>query len=316
MPHPQTEALLATATGGEKAGQLRKLLASGKTLAVPGAFNAMVAKLIAEVGFPAVYVSGAGLNNGVAGYPDIGMLTQTEMAQLSGYIAKATHLPTIADIDTGFGEAMNVYRTIQLYEDAGLAGVHIEDQVFPKRCGHLAGKAVIPPEAMAQKVSAACKARRDERFMIIARVDSKALNGFDDALMRAKAYLDAGADMIFPEALTTEDEFERFATELRQTHPKALLLANMTEFGKTPLFTVSQFEDWGYNLVIFPMTMFRRMMHAMTESLTELANTGTQAGFMAKMTSREDLYKTLNYPAYSELDSSLQASAPDNIHQS
>lgn len=309
-----TEALLATTSGGEKAARLCELLSTGKTIAVPGAFNAMAAKLIEQAGFPAVYVSGAGLNNGAAGYPDIGMLTQTEMAQLSGYIARATHLPTIADVDTGFGEAMNVYRTVQLYEDAGLAGIHVEDQVFPKRCGHLAGKSVISPEAMTQKVRAACQARRDANFLIIARVDSKAMNGFDDALNRARLYLDAGAEMIFPEALTTEEEFAQFATELRKTHPHAWLLANMTEFGKTPLIPVSRFQELGYNLVIFPMTMFRRMMHALTESLAELAETGTQAGFMDRLTPRSELYDVLNYPAYSAMDERLSAQAPAVIH--
>jgi methylisocitrate lyase len=274
----------------------------------------MAAKLIEEADFPVVYVSGAGLNNGAAGYPDIGMLTLTEMAQLSGYIARATNLPTIADVDTGFGEAMNVFRTVQLYEQEGLAGVHLEDQVFPKRCGHIAGKAVIDQEAMVQKVKAAVAAKTDPNFMVIARVDSKAIHGYDDALTRARAYLDAGADMIFPEALNTPDEFKTFSTDLRNSHPNSYLLANMTEFGKTPIINLSDFNEWGYNIVIYPMTLFRLMMHNVRTSLAELKATGSQTNLIEKMTPRSELYEVLNYQQYADFDATLNTEAPKNIH--
>ncbi len=313
-----TEPLLSPITGREKAAKLRELLtrslASGEAIPVPGAFNAMVAKLAEQAGFDAVYVSGAGLNNGAAAYPDIGMLTQTEMAQLSGYIAKAVTIPTIADVDTGFGEAMNALRTTQMYADAGVAGVHMEDQIFPKRCGHIAGKAVIDKDHMVQKIRAAVAGKPYPEFLLIARVDSKGIHGYDDALDRARAYLDAGAEMIFPEALTTEDEFEQFAKDLRQTHPKAWLLANMTEFGKTPIIPTQRFGELGYNIVIYPMTMFRVMMKSMADSLATLKAEGSQQNLLADMTTREDLYKVLNYPAYSDFDKTLATSAPAVIH--
>ncbi len=281
------------------------MLRSGKPLCVPGAFNALVAKLAECQGFPAVYVSGAALHNGVTGYPDIGLLTQSEMAQFSGYIARATNLPTIADVDTGFGEALNVVRTVQRYEQEGIAAIHLEDQVFPKRCGHLGGKAVIPVEHMVAKVRAACQARSNPETLIIARVDSRSVNGFDDALMRARAYVNAGAEMIFPEALKDASEFEQFATQLRETHPKAWLLANMTEFGQTPLYTTQQFGQWGYNLVIFPMTLMRVLQKTIDEALTLLKTEGTQAGFVDRMATRQELYDLIRYSDYTAMDASI-----------
>lgn len=285
----------------EKARKLRKLLAEpGACLPVPGAFNAIVAKLVERAGFPALYVSGAGTANGVGGYPDIGMMTLSEMAQQAGYIARATHIPAIADADTGFGEAINVFRTVQEYERAGLSGLHIEDQVFPKRCGHLDGKQVISTGQMAEKIAAAVAARQDKDFLLIARTDAKAIHGFDDAVQRAHAYLKAGADMIFPEALQTEAEFAEFARQVQ-----APLLANMTEFGKTPMIPLASFQQMGYKMVIYPMTMFRVMMKAMADALAELQATGTQAGFMDRMTSRAELYEILHYSAYTELEKDL-----------
>lgn len=284
---------------------MREALGSGKPLCVPGAFNAMVAKLAERQGFPAVYVSGAALHNGVTGYPDIGLLTQSEMAQFSGYIARATHLPTIADVDTGFGEALNVVRTVQRYEQEGIAAIHLEDQVFPKRCGHLGGKAVIPIDHMVAKVRAACQTRSNPETLIIARVDSRSVNGFEDALKRARAYVDAGAEMIFPEALKDATEFEQFATQLRHTHPHVWLLANMTEFGQTPLYTTEQFGQWGYNLVIFPMTFMRVLQKAMDDALSILKAEGTQSSFMDRMASRQELYELIRYTDYTALDASL-----------
>lgn len=308
------EALLHPTCANAKRKTLRALLSQNRALPTPGAFNAMAAKLIEQADFPVVYVSGAGLNNGVAGYPDIGMLTLTEMAQLSGYIARATHLPTLADVDTGFGEAMNVFRTVQLYEQEGLAGVHLEDQVFPKRCGHIAGKAVIDSDAMVQKIKAAVAAKTDPDFLIIARVDSKAVYGYDDALSRARAYLDAGAEMIFPEALNTPDEFKQFAADLRTTHPDSWLLANMTEFGKTPIIGLNDFEAWGYNIVIYPMTLFRLMTQCLKDSLAKLKADGSQDALISQMTPRAQLYTDLHYEQYTAFDASLQTSAPENIH--
>ncbi len=295
-----------------KPSRLKELITEGKALPVPGAFNAICAKIIESVGFPAVYVSGAGLNNGVGGYPDIGMMTLPEMAKESGYIARAVNIPAIADADTGFGEAINVYRTVQEYEREGLSGIHIEDQVFPKRCGHVGGKQVIPAREMVQKIRAAVRARQNPDFLIIARVDSKAVHGFDDALERACQYMDAGADMIFPEAMETPDEFQHFAERLHRAHPQAYLLANMTEFGKTPMIPLQDFERFGYNMVIYPMTAFRIMMKSMEEAMSQLLSEGSQAGLLDKMTTRKALYELIHYESYESLDSSLATDYSSN----
>ncbi len=309
-----TEALLTPTQN--KPTRLKEMLASGKAIPMPGAFNAICGKIIESVGFPALYVSGAGLNNGVGGYPDIGMMALPEMARESGYIARAVNIPVIADADTGFGEAINVYRTVQEYEREGVAGIHIEDQVFPKRCGHVGGKQVIPAEEMVQKVRAAVQARQNPDFLIIARVDSKAVNGFDDALKRACQYVTAGADMIFPEAMETPKEFQDFARALRAKHPHVYLLANMTEFGKTPMISLQDFEKFGYNIVIYPMTAFRIMMKAVEDSMSQLLREGTQAGLLDKMTTRKALYQMIHYESYESLDSSLATdySATKNIN--
>jgi len=291
--------------GNNPGKQLRQLLQAGKTLPTPGAFNAMCAKIIEHVGFPAVYVSGAGISNGLGGYPDVGLMDHSEMTRMSGYIARSTRLPTIADADTGFGEAINVYRAVQTYQREGLAGVHIEDQVFPKRCGHLSGKEVIPVSQMQAKIQAAVQARTNPDFLIIARVDSKAVYGYDDALNRSRQYLDAGAEMIFPEALTTPAEFQQFAADLRSTHPNAWLLANMTEFGQTPMISLSEFEAFGYNMVIYPMTAFRLMMKTIEDGLRQLMSDGSQEKLLSQMTSRADLYKLLHYTDYEQLDQCL-----------
>jgi len=282
-----------------KPARLRELLAQG-TVAMPGAFNAISAKIVENVGFSAMYISGAGISNGVGGYPDIGFMTASEMATQAGYIARSVNIPAIADADNGYGEAINVFRTVQDYERQGLSGLHLEDQVIPKRCGHLDGKQVISVENMREKISAARQARINPDFLIIARVDSKAVNGFDDAVKRASSYMDAGADMIFPEALTTRDEFAEFARQV-----KAPLLANMTEFGKTPYISVSEFEALGYNIVIFPMTAFRIMMKAVEDGMRLLKAEGTQTGLLDRMTSREDLYRLIHYQEYERLDATL-----------
>ncbi|MGE0201344.1 MAG: methylisocitrate lyase [Candidatus Melainabacteria bacterium] len=283
-----------------KPAALRALLKRGKTIPMPGGFNAITAKIIEDVGFPALYISGAGINNGVAGYPDIGMMTMTEMAQQAGYTARAVNIPAIADADHGFGEAVNVFRTVQEYERQGLSGLHIEDQVAPKRCGHLAGKQIISTENMVEKIRAACNARLNPDFLIVARVDARSVNGFDDAVARANAYREAGADMIFAEAMENEAEFGEFARQV-----PGWLLANMTEFGKTPLIPLHRFEELGYHAVIYPMTAFRIMMQAVRDAMAEILATGTQAALMEKMTPRTELYRLIHYPDYEQWDLDL-----------
>ncbi|MBI3584103.1 MAG: methylisocitrate lyase [Nitrospinae bacterium] len=268
----------------------RQLLKKG-TVVMSGAFNAATALLIEKIGFEAVYISGAGLSNGMAGVPDIGLLTMTEMVQQSGYIANAVNIPAIADADTGFGDLPNIARTVRAFESVGVAGIHIEDQEFPKRCGHLPGKKVIPAQDMEEKIRIACDARENPDFLIIVRTDSRAVNSLEDAIERANRYIKAGADVIFPEALESETEFEIFAKEVKGIP----LMANMTEFGKTPYISVREFEDIGYSIVIFPLTAFRVAMKSMEEALTELKKSGTQKGFIDRMQTREELYKLLRY---------------------
>src|SRR5215212_5348894 len=238
------------------ASRLRELIRGG-CVAMPGVFNAAMGRLVERSGFEAVYISGAGLCNATAGVPDVGLLTQTEVAQLAGYVARAVKIPAIVDADTGFGGAENVGRTIRELEAAGLAGCHIEDQEFPKRCGHLAGKSLVDVKEMVGKIKAAVAARIDTNFMVVARTDARAVEGFDAAVQRAGEYVAAGADAIFPEALENADEFRNFAKEIEQP-----LLANMTEFGKTPLLTFHQLADLGYRMVIFPQSAFRVSMKA------------------------------------------------------
>src|SRR5438093_11947415 len=238
-------------TRKSKGASLRQLIAKG-CIAMPGVPNAAIARQVEHAGFDAVYISGAGMANATAGVPDIGLLTLTEVVQLAGYIANAIDIPAIVDADTGFGGAENVARTIRELEGAGLAGCHIEDQEFPKRCGHLAGKSIVDLEEMVGKIKAAVAARRDSDFMIIARTDARAVEGFDRAVERAGEYIASGADAIFPEALQSLEEFRDFAKEI-----DAPLLANMTEFGKSPLISFRDLMELGYRMVIFPMSAFR-----------------------------------------------------------
>ena len=262
---------------------------------MPGVPNAAVARQVERAGFDALYISGAGMANATAGVPDIGLLTLTEVVQLAKYITRATSIPAVVDADTGFGGAPNVARTIQELENAGLAGCHIEDQEFPKRCGHLAGKSLVSTEEMVGKVEAAVAARRDRDFMIIARTDARAVEDFKHALHRAQQYLDAGADAIFPEALQTEEEFRDFAREIDRP-----LLANMTEFGKSPLLSFSQLSGLGYRMIIFPMTAFRVSMNASAQLLADLKRTGTQQAWLDRMQTRKELYQLLDYDPTAE----------------
>ena len=267
----------------------RKLLKKG-TIVIPGAFNAVSAMLIERCGFKAVYMSGAGISNST-GLPDIGILTRDEFVQQAGYIANAVNIPVIADADTGFGGPSEVKETVRAFERAGVAGIQIEDQKpVTKKCGHLAGKEVISAKAMGEKIKAACRARRDKDFLIIARTDARGVNGFNDAVKRAKVYADAGADVIFPEALESKEEFRGFAKRV-----DAPLMANMTEFGKTPYISIREFREMGYSIVLFPMTVFRIGMKAMEEALIELKRKETQKGLLRKMQTRKELYKLLGY---------------------
>jgi methylisocitrate lyase len=271
------------------ATRLQELIGDG-CVAMPGVFNAAMGRLVKQNGFDALYISGAGLCNAAAGVPDIGLLTLTEVAQLAGYIARAVKIPAIVDADTGFGGAENAARTIEEFERAGLAGCHIEDQEFPKRCGHLAGKSLVSIEDMNAKIAAAAAAKRDKDFLLIARTDARAVESFAKAVERAQSYLAAGANAIFPEALQSEEEFRDFAREV-----KAPLLANMTEFGKSPLLSLGQLAGLGYRMVIYPQTAFRISMFAAGQMLRDLKASGTQAGWIDRMQTRKELYDLLGY---------------------
>ena len=277
-----------------KSRKLRELIAKGAIM-MPGVPNAAMARQVERAGFDAVYISGAGIANATAGVPDIGLLTMTEVVRLAGYVANAVTIPAIVDADTGFGSAENVARTIHEFEAAGLAGCHIEDQEFPKRCGHLAGKSVVDIDEMIARIKAAVAGRRDQDFMIIARTDARGVEDFKDAVKRAHKYLDAGADAIFPEALQSTEEFCDFAKQV-----KAPLLANMTEFGKSPLLSFRQLADYGYKMVIFPQSAFRVSMKATEKFFEMLKKTDTQSDWIDKMQTREELYKLLDYDPVAE----------------
>jgi len=257
---------------------------------LPGVPNAAMARQVERVGFDAVYVSGAGMANSTAGVPDIGLLTLTEVAQLAGYIARAVKIPAIVDADTGFGSLENAARTIRELEAADLAGCHIEDQEFPKRCGHLSGKSLVDVEEMTEKIKAAVAARRDPDFMIIARTDARAVEDFNRTVDRAQRYIEAGADAIFPEALQSAEEFRDFANDIGVP-----LLANMTEFGKSQLLSFTELAEFGYRMVIFPQSALRVSMKATDEFLRALKKSGTQKEWLDEMQTREELYKLLDY---------------------
>lgn len=266
-------------------------------IAIPGVFNAAVARLAERAGFQAVYQSGAALSAALAAVPDVGLITQTEFAGQAGYLCRAVEVPVISDADTGFGEPLAVERTVQLFEAAGLAGLHLEDQELPKRCGHLSGKSLVTREAMSAKIKAAVAARKDPGFVIIARTDARSVTGIDEAVSRARGYVDAGADMIFPEALESPQEFERFAKDV-----KVPLIANMTEFGKSPLLTQRQLAEMGYRAVLFPVTLLRVALKAVERSLMQLSRDGSQQAFVDQMQTRAELYDLLGYRGYEDRD--------------
>ncbi|MBF6273736.1 MULTISPECIES: methylisocitrate lyase [Nocardia] len=292
--------LLAAATSAaDKRVAFRAGLASGSIQRFPGAFNPLVAKLIQDIGFEGVYVSGA-VVSAELGLPDIGLTTLTEVASRGAQVARVTDLPVLVDADTGFGEPMNAARTVALLEEAGLAGCHLEDQVNPKRCGHLDGKAVVPTDEMVRRVRAAVSARRDPNFVICARTDAAGIEGIDAAIERARADADAGADLIFTEALSGAADFEKFRAAV-----SIPLLANMTEFGKSELLPARTLESIGYNAVIYPVSTLRLAMWAAETGLREIHETGTQAGLLDRMQHRSRLYELLRYERYNEFDSDI-----------
>jgi methylisocitrate lyase len=265
-------------------------------IAIPGVFNALVAKIAERLRHDAVYLSGGALS-AAFGVPDVGLLTLSEFVNEARTIARATTLPLLCDADTGFGEALNVERCVQLFEEAGVAGIHLEDQVLPKRCGHLSGKSLITAEAMAAKIRAAVAAKRDADFVIIARTDARGANGFDDAVRRAKLYLQAGADAIFPEALESPDEFAAFAKAV-----PAPLLANNTEFGRSPNLTVEAFGALGYCMVLFPLTALRAALKSARDVLADIKTLGHQRDRLPQMLTRAELYDLLGYSDYEARD--------------
>ena len=291
--------LYSTTPAAEKRRLFRERLASGELLRFPGAFNPLSARLIERKGFEGVYISGAVLSADL-GLPDIGLTTLTEVAGRGQQIARMTELPAIIDADTGFGEPMNVARTVQTLEDAGVAGLHIEDQVNPKRCGHLDGKQVVDVDDAVRRVRAASTARRDPDFLVMARTDVRAVDGIDAAVDRARRFVDAGADAVFPEALTSLAEYETLRRAV-----DVPLLANMTEFGKTPLFTVTQLADVGVNLVIWPVSLLRMAMGAAERALDGLMAEGTLESQLPHMQHRADLYDLVDYAGYTAFDSSV-----------
>jgi methylisocitrate lyase len=291
--------LYAHTTPAEKRAALRAALATGELQRFPGAFNPLSTRLIAEKGFEGVYISGAVLAADL-GLPDIGLTTLSEVAGRSQQIARMTDLPSIVDADTGFGEPMNVARTVQTLEDAGVAGLHIEDQVNPKRCGHPDGKAVVDADTAIKRIKAAVSARRDPNLLIMARTDIRAIDGLDAAIDRAKQLVDAGADAVFPEAMKDLSEFEAMRKAV-----DVPLLANMTEFGKSELFTTQQLADVGMNIVIFPVSTLRLAMGAVERGLDDLVATGSLNGQVPNMQTRARLYELLDYEAYNEFDSGV-----------
>jgi methylisocitrate lyase len=295
-----------------KARRLRERL-DKQIVVLPGAFNALTAMQIERAGFHALYVSGAGLS-AARGLPDIGLLSLTEVVSDAGAITKAVTIPAIVDADTGFGPPLVVMRAVKEFEQAGLAGMQIEDQELPKKCGHLPGKRLISTSDMVNKICAASDARQDPEFFVIARTDARAVEGFDAAVRRARAYIDAGADAIFPEALESADEFRAFARQLAKEGGKAPLVANMTEFGKTPYLTVSEFEDLGYRLVLFPVTALRLATKAIEQMLIELRSHGSQRELLDRMHTRQQLHDLLRYAEYEQRDRQFHSADDDHAN--
>lgn len=291
--------LYAQKTPAQKRLELRTMLATGDIKQFPGAYTPLSARLIEEKNFDGVYISGAVLANEL-GFPDVGLTTLSEVAQRAGQIARVTNLPAIVDADTGFGEPMNVARTIQEFEEYGLAGCHIEDQFNPKRCGHLDNKNMVDLETATKRIRAAAEARRDPNFLIMARTDLRGTSSLEETIDRIKALVDAGADAIFPEAMKDLSEFEAVCKAV-----DVPVLANMTEFGKSELFTKEQLAAVGINMIIYPVTLLRSSLGAMEGVLDTIASTGTQEGYVDKMLTRARLYDLVDYEAYNQFDTGI-----------
>ncbi|ADM08697.1 hypothetical protein PB2503_03102 [Parvularcula bermudensis HTCC2503] len=291
--------LFTSKTPQQKRLAFRHMLDDGKLHQVPGAFSPYVARMIEDKGYEAVYIGGAMLTADLC-LPDIGLATLSEFADRGEQIARVTDLPAFIDVDTGFGEPMSAARTVRMLEEKGLAGCHIEDQVMPKRCGHLDGKEIVDTEVMIQRVRAAVDAKRDPNFCVIARSDSRAIEGLDKAIDRMKAYVDAGADMIFPEAMKDEAEFEAVRKAI-----DVPILANMTEFGKSRLLTRKELEDLGFNIVIYPVTTFRLAMGEVERGLDHILAAGDQSEILDRMQHRKVLYQYLRYEEYNRFDQDL-----------
>ena len=291
--------LYAPTTAAATRAAFRERLATGELLSFPGAFNPLSAKLIQDKGFDGVYISGAVLSADL-GLPDIGLTTLTEVAGRTNQITRMTDLPSIVDADTGFGEPMNVARTVQELEDAGVAGLHIEDQVNPKRCGHLDGKSVVDQDTAIKRIRAAVSGRRDPNLLIMARTDVRAIDGLAVAIDRAKALVDAGADAIFPEAMVDLSEFEAMRAAV-----DVPILANMTEFGKSDLFTTRQLGDVGINIVIYPVSLLRLAMGAAERGLDILRAEGSLGSTLPEMQHRARLYELLDYEGYNSFDAGV-----------
>jgi len=278
-------------------GRVLRESISENAIQVPGAPNALMGRLIEEMGFSAMYLSGAAISAGVVGMPDIGLFTLTELVQQLQYLTAQVSTPVIVDADTGFGDTANVERTVMELERAGAAAIQLEDQELPKRCGHLSGKSLVTTDAMCAKIRAAVGARGDESTVIIARTDARGVDNFDAAVARATKYIEAGADWIFPEALATRDEFVSFAKAI-----DAPLVANMTEFGKSPLLNFTELADMGYRVVLYPVTLLRVAMKAAETALSIISTDGTQSELLDLMQTRQELYNLLEYDSYEERD--------------
>ena len=280
----------------QKREDFEKKLSSKKILRIPGAYNPLTAKLIEEIGYDGIYVSGGVMSNDL-GYPDIGLTNLKEVSYRANQIARVTNLPTIVDADTGF---KSCEETVNIFEKLGITGIHIEDQISQKRCGHLDNKELISKEEMIKKIKLSINSRKDKNFKIIARTDANSVEGIDKTIERAKAYQDAGADIIFPEALRDEKEFEKVRKNLN-----IYLLANMTEFGKTKLFSYKQLENFGYNIVIYPVTTQRLAMKSVEDGLKNIFEHGHQNNIIDKMQTRKRLYELVEYEKYNALDENI-----------
>ena len=280
----------------QKREDFEKKLSNKKILRIPGAYNPLTAKLIEEIGYDGIYVSGGVMSNDL-GYPDIGLTNLKEVSYRANQIARVTNLPTIVDADTGF---KSCEETVNIFEKLGITGIHIEDQISQKRCGHLDNKELISKEEMIKKIKLSINSRKDKNFKIIARTDANSVEGLDKMIERAKAYQDAGADIIFPEALLDEKEFEKVRKNLN-----IYLLANMTEFGKTKLFSYKQLENFGYNIVIYPVTTQRLAMKSVEEGLKDIFERGHQNNIIDKMQTRKRLYELVEYEKYNSLDEKI-----------